>query len=184
MAQGSTATNDERIETLRDGSQVLIRPIRSADAAEQRAFIERLSAQSRQLLFLGGIAHLSDTQLERLCSPDRVHNMAYVALAHDEDGERQVGMCRYASSQPPCDEAEILVAVADAWQHKGLGTTLLGRLIDHARRHGLKRLYSMDAATNHRMRRLAGHLGFSEAPDPDDVHQVIYSMQLDTPVEK
>ena len=179
MTRASTATNDERTEMLRDSSRVVIRPIRSGDAAGLSAFIEGLSAHSRHLLFLGGIARLREEELQRVCSPDTVHDMAYVAIPHHD--ERQVGICRYASSQPPCDEAEISVAVADAWQHKGLATLLLRRLIEHARQHGVKRLYSMDAATNHRMRRLARHLGFSEARDPADVRQVIYSMQLSPP---
>lgn len=178
--RGSTVEeHDESVQTLRDGSRVRIRPIRPEDAAAQEAFIRDLSAHSRHLLFLGGITRLPDNELQRLCAPDRVHDMAYVALARGPVGERQVGICRYASSRPPCSEAEISVAVADAWQHKGLATLLLGRLIDHARASGITRLYSVDAATNHRMRQLARHLGFEERPDPEDVHQVIYSMQLD-----
>lgn len=173
-----TLTSDEWTETLGDGSRVRIRSIRPGDAATQNAFIEGLSAESRRLLFLGGIAHLREHELERLCSPDHVHDMAYVAIAPGPDGE-QIGLCRYASARPADHEAEISVAVADAWQHKGIATLLLRRLIDHARAHGVKRLYSMDAATNERMRRLARHLGFSETPDPQDVRQVIYSMQLD-----
>ncbi|HEX7081808.1 MAG TPA: GNAT family N-acetyltransferase [Gammaproteobacteria bacterium] len=172
-------TSEQRTETLRDGSRVLTRPIRPEDAAAQAGFIRELSAHSRHLLFLGGVTELRPAELERLCAPDYVHDMAYVAMARDRDGERQVGLCRYASSKPPCDEAEIAVAVADAWQHKGLATLLLRRLIEHARSHGVKRLYSIDSATNYRMRSLARHLGFVEQPDPDDVHQVLYSMRLD-----
>ena len=70
------------------------------------------------------------------------------------------------------------MAVADGWQHKGLATLLLSRLIEHARERGVKRLYSIDLAANHRMRRLAEHLGFRERPDPDDVHRVICTMDL------
>jgi GNAT superfamily N-acetyltransferase len=79
--------------------------------------------------------------------------------------------------QLPGAVAEISVAVADDWQHQGLGKRLLGRLIDHARAHGVRRLYSMDAASNDGMRKLARDLGFSEQRDPDDIHQVIYSLE-------
>jgi len=172
-----TETGSARMEMLRDGSRVSIRPVRPDDKAALGAFFDGLSAQSKHLLFLGGIAHLRDADLERICAPDRAKAMAYVAAA-GQNGERLVGICRYASSQAPCEEAEISVAVADDWQHKGLATLLLKRLIDHARGAGVKRLYSVDAATNHRMRRLARHLGFAERPDPEDVHQVIYTMDL------
>lgn len=174
----SAATGEAKAEILRDGSRVLIRPIRPDDTAAQAAFFDGLSPHSKHLLFLGGIAHLRDADLERLCSPDETREAAFVAVAQAPDTDTHVGLCRYASSQVPCDEAEISVAVADAWQHKGLATLLLKRLIQHARERGVRRLYSVDSAMNHRMRSLARHIGFIERPDPDDVHQVIYSMDL------
>jgi L-amino acid N-acyltransferase YncA len=85
-------------------------------------------------------------------------------------------VCRYAGTDTEAG-AEISVAVADDWQHQGLGTLLLRRLVEHARAHGVRRLYSMDAAANERMRRLARDVGFREQPDPDDIRQVIYSLQ-------
>ena len=166
-------------ETLRDGRKVLVRPIRATDVAHNAAFIEKLSSPSKHFLFLGGIAHLSDEALRRLCDPDYAHDMAYVALAAaGQAGEqRQVGVCRYAGADP-AKGAEISVAVADDWQHQGLGKLLLRRLIDYARGRGVKRLYSMDAANNERMRKLAREIGFAEHPDPDDRRQIIYSLEL------
>lgn len=168
--------------TLRDGRRATIRAIRRDDAPRTAAFIEGLSAQSRHTLFLGGIARLSDAALRRLCDAGAANDMAYVAVAADAATgvERQVGVCRYAGAAAP-DGAEISVAVADDWQHQGLGTMLLRRLVDHARRRGVRRLYSVDALTNEPMRRLARELGFTERPDPDDIHQVIYSLRLAQP---
>jgi L-amino acid N-acyltransferase YncA len=119
---------------------------------------------------------LSDAELQRLCDPRDARDMAYVATVPVANGEQQIGLCRYAGARP-AEGAEISVAVADAWQHQGLGKALLRRLIEHARAHGVRRLYSMDAASNQAMRRLAHDVGFSEQPDPDDIHQVIYSLQ-------
>lgn len=174
----TTVTNPAVTELLRDGSRVTIREVRPDDKAALNAFFEGLSAHSKHLLFLGGVAHLRDRDLERMCAPDRAKAMTYVAVPAAQHDGRIVGVCRYASAQSPCVEAEISVAVTDDWQHKGLATLLVTRLIEHARNAGIERLYSVDAATNHRMRRLARHLGFSERPDPDDVHQVIYTMEL------
>ena len=78
----------------------------------------------------------------------------------------------------PIKGAEITVAVADAWQHQGLGKILLRHLVDYARMHGVPRLYSLDAVNNVRMRKLARSVGFTEQPDPDDNNQVIYSLDL------
>jgi GNAT superfamily N-acetyltransferase len=173
--------SDERwTETLADGRRALIRPIRLDDLVSNAKFIEELSPPSKHYLFLGGIGRLSDSDLERLCDLDHAHDMAYVAFAVDSEAAappRQVGVCRYAGADP-VNGAEISVAVADDWQRKGLGGRLLGHLIDYARSHGVKRLYSIDTATNSRMRQLARRLGFSEHSDPDDRTQVIYSRTL------
>ena len=175
----STPTPDIVAVTLDDGRRVTIRPIRRDDVVRNAAFIDELSPPSKHFLFLGGISKLSDAELERLCNPDHAHDMAFVALAGDPKtpgGERQVGVCRYAGTDTEAG-AEISVAVADDWQHRGLGNLLLRRLIEHARSHGVRRLYSMDAAANEPMRRLARDVGFREQRDPDDVRQVIYSLQ-------
>jgi RimJ/RimL family protein N-acetyltransferase len=175
----SSPTPDTLTATLRDGRRVTIRPIRRDDVARTITFLDELSPPSKHFLFLGGISRLSDAELTRLCDPDYAHDMAYVAVAMDPAApgtERQVGVCRYAGTDTEAG-AEISVAVADDWQHRGLGKLLLRRLIDHARAHGVRRLYSMDAAANEPMRRLAREVGFREQPDPDDIRQVIYSLQ-------
>lgn len=166
-------------ETLRDGRRVVIRPIGADDVARNAAFLEALSPPSKHFLFLGGIARLSDKALRRLCDPDYAHDMAYVALAAD-DAAKQVGVCRYAGADP-VHGAEISVAVADDWQHQGLGKLLLRRLIDYARDRGVNRLYSMDSADNVGMRALARGLAFAVHPDPDDVRQIVCSLELRSP---
>jgi RimJ/RimL family protein N-acetyltransferase len=163
--------------TLHDGRRVVLRPIRPDDVARNAAFLDALSPPSKHFLFLGGVAHLSDAALRKLCDPDHAHDMAYVALSADDAPERQVGVCRYAAADAQTG-AEISIAVADDWQHVGLGQQLLRCLVDYARAHGVRRLYSIDAANNERMRRLAHLAGFTEEPDPDDIHQVIYSLRL------
>jgi len=172
--------SDSWTETLADGRRAIVRPIRPDDVARNREFLEALSPPSKHFLFLGGITRLNDEELRRLCNPDHANDMAFVALAADPKGaesNRQVGVCRYASGGGATG-AEISIAVADDWQHQGLGTALLRRLIDHARAHGVKRLYSMDSAVNDHMRKLGEDLGFTVAGDPDDRCQIILSLEL------
>jgi GNAT superfamily N-acetyltransferase len=174
------ATTNEWTETLSDGRRALIRPIRLEDVERNAAFIDSLSPPSKHFLFLGGV-NLSEDALRRLCDPDYAHDMAYVALdASAVDRQRQVGVCRYAGNDET-GRAEISVAVADDWQHLGLGKRLLTRLIDYARAHGVRCLYSMDSLANNRMRKLARDLGFVEKPDPDDASQVICYLDLERP---
>jgi acetyltransferase len=172
---------NEWTETLKDGRRVDIRPISVDDVERNERFLEELSPPSKHFLFLGGVSRLSDEALRRLCDPDYANDMAFVALEADAkrgSPSRQVGVCRYAGAGSP-QGAEISVAVADAWQHGGLGKRLLRHLIDYARAHGVKRLYSMDSIGNTRMRKLARDVGFSERPDPDDASQVICYLDLE-----
>jgi RimJ/RimL family protein N-acetyltransferase len=171
----------ESIAALADGRRITIRPIRPDDVQRNAVFLESLSPPSKHFLFLGAISRFSDEQLRRLCDLDYAQDMAFVALAADEgaaEAPRQVGVCRYAGAGDVAHGAEISVAVADDWQHHGLGKLLLHRLIDYARAHGVQRLYSMDSIYNDRMRKLARQLGFAEHADPQDPRQVIFSLML------
>jgi GNAT superfamily N-acetyltransferase len=67
---------------------------------------------------------------------------------------------------------------ADEWQHKGIGTLLTEKLVEFAKGHGVKCLYSVDLADNTSMRQLAEEIGMNERRDPDDARQVIYSLTL------
>ncbi len=161
-----------------DGHKVTIRPLSSADIDLERDFIDKLSAQTKHYRFLGGVNHLSDQQLKKLCDIDFDHRMAFIASIDNNGEEQEIGVSRYATDSDG-DSCEFAVTVADQWQHKGLGTLLMRKLIAFAGQHQIKRLYSVDLADNAHMRQLAGDLGMQSKRDPDDAHQVIYSLELD-----
>lgn len=164
-------------DVLRDGRRVVVRSIRADDVPRVAEFIDGLSSESRHLLFLGGIVRLGDAELKRLCGPASTRDVAFVAVDAEDAPESLIGLVRYASASGT-DEAEISVAVADRWRHKGLGTLLLKHLIEHARAHGVRRLYSQDSASNYRMHTLARHLGFECHADPEDAREVTYTLTL------
>jgi len=75
-------------------------------------------------------------------------------------GETLIGVTRYvldASNQ----SAEFAIVVADAWQGRGVGKRLLAKLIDIARRRGIKRLYGDILGTNRPMLEFVRKLGFT-----------------------
>ena len=164
-------------QTLLDGSQVLIRPIDHRDANAERAFIQALSAESRRMRFLGQIACPSDELIDRFTDIDYVNDVALAAVEKQSGTERIVGVSRYAvdASRQCC---ECAIVVADEWQHKGLGTALMEKLIKIAQERGLRLMESTDLSENTEMRDLARFLGFQRRPDPNDPHQVIYSLPL------
>ncbi len=163
-------------ETLGDGSRVLIRPIRKEDAELERAFIERLSPQSRWYRFLGQMK-VSDDMLKQLTDIDYESEVAFVALRHDGGEKKEIGVSRFCISTDG-SSCECAVVVSDEWQGKGLGHLLMRLLIDVARRRGIKHMFSVDSAGNQHMSDLAASLGFKRAPNHDSPSEVIYNLDL------
>jgi len=163
-------------ETLRDGTRVLIRPIRKEDANLEREFIERLSPVSRGYRFLGQIK-VTDDMIRRLTDLDYGRDMAFVALRHDSGQKMEIGVSRFCTSDDGTS-CECAGVVSDEWQGRGLGHLLMRHLIEVARQRGIKRMYSIDAAANQEMRKLAADLGFERRVDQDNPNEVIYSLDL------
>ena len=163
-------------ETLSDGSRVLIRPIRKEDADLERAFIERLSPESRWYRFLGQMK-VSNDMLKRLTDIDFQREVAFVALRHDTGEKKEIGVSRFCISADGAS-CECAVVVADEWHGKGLGHLLMRLLIDVARRRGIKHMFSVDAAGNQQMSDLAASLGFNRQFNPDFPGDVIYNLDL------
>lgn len=165
------------IETLDDGTHVLVRPLRPDDRAREEAFIRRLSSSSRRNRFLGEIREASPGLLDQLMNVDGHRAMAFVALAHDNGELREVGISRYAAD-PDMERCECAVTVADDWRNRGLAVLLMRHIIEVARREGFKALYSRDLGENRDMRELAQFLGFTRKQDADDPSLVIHTLAL------
>lgn len=163
--------------TLKDGTRVLIRPIHKEDAAIERAFLKRLSPESRRLRFLGQLGEPSDELIRNLTDIDYRRDMAFVALVHRDREKREIGVARYSTSTDG-KNCECAVTVGDEWRNRGLGTLLMQHLIEVARSRGVRSMMSIDEADNTGMRDLAKFLGFRRTSDPDDRTLVIHTLTL------
>ncbi|HEY0232251.1 MAG TPA: GNAT family N-acetyltransferase [Dokdonella sp.] len=164
-------------EALRDGTRVLVRPIRREDAALEREFIEHLSATSRRLRFLGSIGEPSDELIRSLTDIDYRRDVAFVAVIERDGVPCEIGVSRFSLAADG-QSCECAVTVADEWQNQGLGSLLMRHLIGIARQRGVRTMVSFDAADNAAMRDLAQYLGFRRERDPDDATQVIHTLVL------
>jgi len=165
------------VERLHDRSEVLIRPMARTDAAAEKRFIDGLSDESRRYRFLGQVASPSEQLISRLTNLDFVHDVAFVAVVHEDAHERIVGVARY-SLDADGQNCECAVTVADAWREKGLGTAMMCHLIDLARERGIRTMYSVDSTDNVDMHDLAKHLGFHTSSDPEDATLYIHRLDL------
>jgi RimJ/RimL family protein N-acetyltransferase len=142
---------------LRDGSTVLIRPVRSTDAPLLADGFARLSPQSRWMRFLGTKTSLSAAELRYLTDVDHHDHEAIGALSA-ADG-RGVGIARYVRDTNDPRSAEVAVTIVDDWQGRGLGTELLARLSDRARQAGIDRFTALVSTQNPAMAGLLRKLG-------------------------
>lgn len=165
------------VDPLNDGSPVLIRPLRAEDRALEKAFIMRLSPQSRHFRFLCQLSEPTEAMLDQLMDIDYERSMAYVALAHVDGELREIGISRYAA-EDQADECECAVTVDDQFAQQGLAALLLTHLIDKARANGFKALFSIDSAANTAMHELARDFGFTTVRDPNDASQVVHRLVL------
>jgi acetyltransferase len=149
--------------TMKDGNDVVIRPIRPEDEPLLITFHEKLSERSVYLRYFQPMKLTQRTaheRLTRICFIDYNREMALVAERNNEAGEPELLAVGRLSKIHGRDEGELAAVAIDAAQHKGLGTELYTRLIEVAREAKIKKLVSVMLPENREMRALCVKLGF------------------------
>jgi GNAT superfamily N-acetyltransferase len=121
-------------------SSIRIRPIGRGDAVALERFYAALSPDSLDARFHGGTRGIGDRTARSFCGPDHTHREGFVAVERvHPKGDSIVG---HLCLEPIDDSSdlEMAVAVADTWQHRGIGRALLAAAIDWASAHGVARL--------------------------------------------
>jgi len=157
--------------TMKDGNDVVIRPIRPEDEPLLITFHEKLSERSVYLRYFQPMKltqRTSHERLTRICFIDYNREMALVAERQNEAGEPELLAVGRLSKIHGRDEGEMAAVAIDAAQHKGLGTELYTRLIDVARQAKLKKLISIMLPENREMRALCVKLGFKMYSNLED----------------
>jgi len=140
-------------------SSVRVRAIRPTDAPELQRFYAGLSPESRRTRFLYINAGLSQAQSASFCTTDHDHQEGFVAVVHNGpvDQERIVG---HLCLEPDREEAaEVAIAVADEFQHRGIGRRLILAGLAWARDKHVARLTATMSADNGPIHRLLVGLG-------------------------
>ncbi len=160
---------------LRDGEEILLRPIRPEDEPRMAEFHRTLSEQTVFLRYAGLLqlsTRVAHARLSRICFNDYAREMALVA--EREDGEL-LGVGRLTRLRGTRD-AEFAILISDPVQRQGLGAEMLKRLVDIGRAWGMERIVADILAGNRAMQSISRKLGFSilqhEELSPDMVKAV------------
>jgi acetate---CoA ligase (ADP-forming) len=152
---------------LRDGSTLTVRPIRADDERALSRFYANLSLESRVFRFFAAVAN-ADASVRRMVDVDYSSRYGIVALGGPESAI--VGHAMYVAIDT--SKAELALAVADAYQGRGLGTILLGQLAEAASDAGIQVLEAVVRPENHRMLEVLRESGFPvlSHSEPGEIH--------------
>jgi GNAT superfamily N-acetyltransferase len=126
----------EKRFTLKDGTEVLLRPIKATDERLEQELLYSLSDQSIYLRFFSSTSAFPHERVQYYTTVDYDEHMAIVAIQEVDGEERMVGVGRYIKGKDS-DMAELALLVKDDWQGKGLGLLMHEYLDNIARAHNI-----------------------------------------------
>jgi len=162
---------------LRDGSEVVIRPIEPRDRELFLTGFAELSPESRYLRFLSPMTQLDPKWVDYLTIVDHHDHEALIAETPSED---PVGVARYIRCADDPAAAEVALTVVDRWQGRGAGSALLALLAVRAREEGITTFRATCLAENRAMLDLLRALGTETRKSTD--HGVV-EVAVDLPAE-
>lgn len=159
---------------LKDGTPVVLRPIRPEDENLLVAFHRHISEDSvrqRYFAFMSLDERVAHERLIRLCFTDYDREWSTVAQIEGEGGPRIIGVSRLFKA-PGTAYARFAMIIADEFHQRGLGTELLKHTIWIADQEKIERIDALILAENIGMIKLCRNMGFTIKPDkdPDIIH--------------
>ncbi|MCL2656893.1 MAG: GNAT family N-acetyltransferase [Betaproteobacteria bacterium] len=167
MAIHPYPANEVRQITLRNGTEVLVRPLMPEDAELEQNFVRRLSPETKYFRFMSALRELPPAMLAKLTQIDYDREMAFVATIPRDDDEYEVGVARYAVN-PGGHTCEFAIVVSDEWKGTGLAPRLMEILILCAKKNGLQEMQGIFLSDNDRMLSFVQKFGFILRTDPED----------------
>jgi len=140
----------KRYVTLKDGSKVLLRPIKPSDATMKQDLFYSLSKGSVVKRYLGSLKAMPLKRIWPYVIIDYNNEMVIVGTVREDESESIIAIGSY-SRVPNTDFAEVALVVRDDWQNKGLGTVLFDYLCEIARKRGLSGFTAWVMMDNDRM---------------------------------
>jgi len=157
-----------------DDQEWVLRPIRPEDAEALQDFIRGLSEKSRYMRFVSMMRELTPKMLSRYTYVDYHRELALVATVQVPNEanrglprEEIIGLAHYLRNADGVG-AEYALVIGDGWQKRGLGRTLMSKLIQAARKQELAYIEGVVLASNKPMLHLMTSLGLQNDPDEED----------------
>lgn len=170
---------NERLELrLRDGTQVIVRPLIHEDRPLLAEAYRRVSPETRYNRFWthGGDV-VGEKMLDRVLNQDVERHVTWAVLDPARDFPPMGGVSWWRDPENP-EEAEISAIVLDVDQGRGIGTLLLAVMWITAFRAGLKRLVGYSLTEN---RKAADWMRDCGASGEWDGYKLVFRWDLENP---
>lgn len=156
---------------LRDGTQVMFRPIHPTDEPNLRDMFYALSEETKYYRFMKHIQRIPQRQIQDFVFINHRSDIAIVATVPAPYGEDIVAIGRYYLNEKT-NLAEVAFIVHDRWQNRGIGTHLLNHLTTIAKRYGIRGFTAEVLRANRPMQRVFQHSPYKVTSEPleDVIH--------------
>jgi acetyltransferase len=141
-----------------------VRPVRPEDEERLRRFFAGVSADDLRQRYFSPIKQISGAFIARLTQIDYARVIVLLAV---DAGDEVLGVAQ-VHADPELEGGEYAILLRSDLKGLGLGWALMQRLIEVARRIGLKQISGQVLRDNTSMLDMCRQLGFSIRPDPDD----------------
>lgn len=156
--------------TMKNGHEVCIRPIRPEDEPLMVKFHEQLSERSVRFRYFHVMKltqRVAHERLTRVCFNDYDRELALVVVRKEETGERKILGVGRLSRTPGTNDTEFAILITDQHQNQGIGTELLKRLVEIARKEGAATVGATILGENIEMQKVCQRLGFKLTRDEE-----------------
>lgn len=136
--------------TLRDGTQIILRPIKPEDEPLWLEMLASCSKESIYSRFRYDFYFDSHEVATQFCYIDYDREMGIVAEVEYEDRKKLIGVGRLIAD-PDVEMVEYAVLVTDDWQSKDLGNILTQYCLEIAKNAGIKRVAAETTRDNRPM---------------------------------
>jgi acetyltransferase len=161
---------------LKDGTEVLFRPIKPEDELLWLDMFQTFSQETVRFRFFRILKDTPHEMRTRYCNIDYDREIAIVAEVKEKDKRRFLGVTRVILKPGSTDEAEYALVVTDKWQRLGLGSEFIDYTIEIAKDKGVKKLYGVVLKDNVPMLTLCREKNFKISEGDPGEYKVEYDL--------
>jgi acetyltransferase len=155
--------------TLKDGSRIILRPIRPEDEPMEAEMFTKFSERTQQYRFFQLIKDITHELMVRFTQIDYDREIAIVGELKSPDGPKMTGVARLIADAYN-ESAEFAIVVADPWQNQGLGSKLTDFVLKLARKRGVKKVFAEMLSENQAMIHILEKRGFKTSYGGGNCH--------------